>query len=89
MNIQEHVNCMKNGMIGYRYKHFKGATYIVTDLAVNSETEATIHVDPNRTSILESRVIEGKPYLMIAINDHMEVNGISVKPVSLKDRKNG
>lgn len=49
--------------------------------------EATIHVDPSRTSILESRVIDGKPYLMIAINDHMEVNGISVKPVSLKDRK--
>ncbi len=47
MNIQEHVNCMKNGMIGYRYKHFKGATYIVTDLAVNSETEEIMVVYKN------------------------------------------
>lgn len=39
MNVQNHVKCMKDGMIGYRYKHFKGATYVVTDLAVNSETE--------------------------------------------------
>ena len=47
MNIQEHVNCMKNEMIGYRYKHFKGATYIVTDLAVNSETEEIMVVYKN------------------------------------------
>lgn len=34
-------------MIGYRYKHFKGATYIVTDLAVNSETEEIMVVYKN------------------------------------------
>lgn len=38
---------LKNGMIGYRYKHFKGATYIVTDLAVNSETEEIMVVYKN------------------------------------------
>jgi hypothetical protein len=77
-----------------RYVDVPGPSLTVANV-VNTKSfeiktpEATIHVDPNRTSILESRVIEGKPYLMIAINDHMEVNGISVKPVSLKDRKNG
>ena len=34
-------------MIGYRYKHFKGATYIVTDLAVHSETEEIMVVYKN------------------------------------------
>ena len=77
-----------------RYVDVPGPSLTVANV-VNTKSfeiktpEATIHVDPNRTSILESRVIEGKPYLMIAINDYMEVNGISVKPVSLKDRKNG
>lgn len=47
MNVQNHVKCMKDGMIGYRYKHFKGATYVVTDLAVNSETEEIMVVYKN------------------------------------------
>lgn len=53
MNIQNQVKRMKDGMIGYRYKHFKGAIYVVTDLAVNSENEEVMVVyknfsDPSR-----------------------------------------
>lgn len=36
-NIQEQVNAMKSAMIGFRYRHFKGEIYLVTDLAVHSE----------------------------------------------------
>lgn len=47
MSVQDHVKCMKDGMIGYRYKHFKGAIYVVTDLAVNSENEEVMVVYKN------------------------------------------
>ena len=30
---------LKNSMVGRRYRHFKGRIYIVTDLAVNTESD--------------------------------------------------
>ena len=39
MKAQEVANNIKEGMVGCRYRHFKGAIYIVTDIAVHSETE--------------------------------------------------
>lgn len=38
MKVQAQVNCMKIGIVGFRYRHFKGGIYIVTDIAVHSET---------------------------------------------------
>ena len=32
-------------------------------------------------------MIDGRPCLVIAINEHVEINGISVRPVPLADRK--
>lgn len=39
MNVQMQVKHLKNEMVGFRYKHFKGNVYLVTDIAVHSETE--------------------------------------------------
>lgn len=39
MNAQTQVNCMKSAIVGFRYRHFKGGIYLVTDIAVHSETE--------------------------------------------------
>ena len=39
MNVQAQIKRLKAEMIGYRYRHFKGGVYVVTDLAVHSETE--------------------------------------------------
>lgn len=39
MKVQTKVNCMKNEIVGFRYRHFKGGIYLVTDIAVHSETE--------------------------------------------------
>lgn len=39
MEVQKQVNCMKKGIVGFRYRHFKGGIYDVTDIAVHSETE--------------------------------------------------
>lgn len=39
MNVQSQLQHVKNTIVGYRYRHFKGGVYIVTDIAVHSETE--------------------------------------------------
>lgn len=39
MNVQRQVDLMKGAIVGFRYRHFKGGVYIVTDIAVHSETE--------------------------------------------------
>ena len=36
--MQKKIESVKNDMVGYRYRHFKGAIYIVKDIAIHSET---------------------------------------------------
>lgn len=38
MKVQERVNIMKDTIVGFRYRHFKGGIYVVTDIAVHSES---------------------------------------------------
>ena len=45
-----------------------------------------IQVNPERTDLVETQVIDGRTYLMIEVTDSVEVNGLSVRPVS-HDRK--
>ncbi len=35
----ETLEKLKDSMVGRRYKHFKGRTYIVTDIAVHTESD--------------------------------------------------
>lgn len=44
----------------------------------------TIQVNPERTDLLETRMIDGKSYLLIEITDSVEVNGINVRTVERK-----
>lgn len=47
MNAQKTANFYKESMVGKRYRHFKGGIYIVTDIAVHSETEGVMVVYKN------------------------------------------
>lgn len=38
MNIQE-LKEIRNEMVGYKYRHFKGGLYLVTDIAIHTENE--------------------------------------------------
>ena len=38
--------------------------------------EVTVQVNPERTDLVETRVIDGRPCLVIALTDEVEVNGI-------------
>lgn len=40
--------------------------------------DVTVNVNPERTDLVETKLIDGVPYLMIQINDLVEVNGIQV-----------
>lgn len=39
----------------------------------------SIRVDPERSDLIETRVIDGKPYIMVLADGEVEVNGINVK----------
>lgn len=38
MNVQAQVNNIKDHIVGYKYRHFKGNIYFVMNIAVHSET---------------------------------------------------
>ena len=48
--------------------------------------DVVIQVNPERTDLVETQIIDGKTYLMIEVTDSVEVNGLSVRPIS-HDRK--
>ncbi|HIY18337.1 MAG TPA: DUF4317 domain-containing protein [Candidatus Blautia avistercoris] len=44
--------------------------------------DVTIQVHPDRTDLVETRIIDGRQCLVITVNDHIEVNGIQVRTIS-------
>ena len=44
-----------------------------------SAPNVVIKVDPDRADLVESRIIDGRQCLVIAVDDHIEVNGINVR----------
>ena len=47
--------------------------------------DVIIKVNPDRTDLVESRIIDGKQCLVIAVDDHIEVNGINVRTILARD----
>lgn len=41
-------------------------------------TDVSVKVNPDRADLVETRVIDGRQCLVIAVDDHIDVNGISV-----------
>lgn len=65
-------------------------TLIATNISNTRKFEVrtpdiTVNVNPERTDLVETRVIDGVPYLMIEINDLVEVNGIQIVSELAKD----
>ena len=42
--------------------------------------DVVIKVNPERTDLVETMMIEGRQCLVIQIDEHLEVNGITVNP---------
>ena len=63
------------------------ATNVVNTKSFEIKTpDVTIKVAPDKTYLVENRMIEGRPCIVIAINEHVEINGISCRPVSVQER---
>lgn len=46
--------------------------------------DVVIKVKPERTDLVETKVIDGRTYIMIEVNDNIEVNGINVRNVNME-----
>ena len=62
------------------------ATLLASNIAetrkFNIETpDVIIKVNPERSDLVETRIIDGRQCLVIAVDDHIEVNGINVRTI--------
>ena len=46
--------------------------------------DVLIKVKPERTDLVETRIIDGRQYILIEVNDNVEVNGINVRNVDVE-----
>ena len=66
------------------------ATLLAANIAetrkFNIETpDVIIKVNPERADLVETRIIDGRQCLVIAVDDHIEVNGINVRTIKRPD----
>ncbi|MDD3338509.1 MAG: DUF4317 domain-containing protein [Lachnospiraceae bacterium] len=71
-----------------RYKELAGergkllASNIASPKKFNIETpDIVIRVNPDRADLIETRIIDDKQCLVIAVDDHIEVNGVNVRTI--------
>ena len=61
------------------------ATNITETKKFQIETpDIVIKVNPERADLIETRVIDGRQCLVIAVDDHIEVNGVNVRTLTRK-----
>ena len=51
--------------------------------------DVSIKVAPDKTYLVENRLVDGRPCIVIAINEHVEINGITVRPIAAPKTENG
>ncbi len=47
-------------------------------------TDVSIKVAPDKTYLVENRMIDGRPCIVIGISEHVEINGITVRPKAVE-----
>lgn len=58
------------------------ATNLTSAKALEVKTpDVIVKVSPEKAALVETRVIDGRSYLMIRIDDHVEVNGVAIRPI--------
>jgi hypothetical protein len=45
--------------------------------------DVIIKVAPDKTHLVENRMIDGRPCIVIAISESVEINGIAVRPIAV------
>ena len=49
--------------------------------------DIVIQVNPERTDLVETRIIDGRQCLVIAVDDHVEINGINARTIKPRAAK--
>jgi hypothetical protein len=58
------------------------ATNLTSTKALEVKTpDVIVKVSPEKASLVETRIIDGRSYLMIQIDDQVEVNGVTIRPL--------
>lgn len=47
--------------------------------------DVTIKVKPERADLLQTKIIDGRQCIVIAVDDHIEINGINARTISLNE----
>ena len=64
----------------------ENTTLLATNVASSKKfeiktAEITIQVNPEFADLIETKVIDGRTCLIIGVDDHVEINGVSAKTV--------
>lgn len=79
---QEKLNELE--ALDYKSFYELTATNVVNTKCFEVKTEGLeIKVKPDFTQRVECRMIDGRPCVVMAVSDHLEVNGITVRPVEV------
>lgn len=63
------------------------ASNVVNTRSLDIKTPGvSIKVAPDQTHLVENRMIDGRPCLVIAISEYVEINGIAVRPIAVRER---
>ena len=61
------------------------ATNVVSTRGFEIKTpDVSIKVAPDKTYLVQTKMVEGRSCIVIEVNEHVEINGISVKPIRSK-----
>ena len=61
------------------------ATNVVSTRGFEIKTpDVSIKVAPDKTYLVQTKMVEGRSWIVIEVNEHVEINGISVKPIRSK-----
>ena len=78
--ILEHFEAQYDSTAGEKTEFL--ATNLTNPKSLEVKTpDVIVKVSPDKASLVETRVIDGRSYLMIQIDDHVEVNGIAIRPI--------
>ncbi len=63
------------------------ATNVVSTRGFEIKTpDVSIKVSPDKTYLVRTKMVEGRSCIVIEVNEHVEINGITVKPISVSGR---
>lgn len=82
---EENIQSFEKAFVDVAGEHTSLQASNITETKFSIQTpDIIIKVNPARTDLIESRIIDGRQCLVIAVDDHIKVNGVDVKTITQK-----